>query len=493
MLYELLIQSASSFSERPALVEGDRALNYLELLEVVEATKQHLRDGGLGPGETVVIQVPNSIECVAGLFALGGLGATILLLDSSLKAEEVDRYSKQAGATAILCRSPGAAEQEEGGLSRYAVPSIDSLRAEARKVRRPSQIDRPLYQGGQNLFLLLSSGTMGPPKIVARTAAQTEAALRIFRATLPYSEADRVLAVLPFFHSFGLLNVLLSTLGGGAALHMESFSPRRTATTIERERITVLPATPFMFRILAETDFRLVPDCFSLRLAVSAGSALSSAVAGRFREKFGIAITQSYGTTETGPVALAQPHEQVDEAGWVGTPYVGVTVEIRGPGGNPVRTGSQGEIRVKSAANCSGYLHNPAANAATFQEGFVLTGDLGHRNEAGHLFILGRRKPMLDIAGKKVSPTEVEACLRNHPAVADVLVAGARTPDGNERVKALVVPAGEVTALELQEFCGRTLADFKVPREITFVENLSHGPMGKAPGSDSDRTGGDIP
>jgi acyl-coenzyme A synthetase/AMP-(fatty) acid ligase len=114
-----------------------------------------------------------------------------------------------------------------------------------------------------------------------------------------------------------------------------------------------------------------------------------------------------------------------------------------------------------------------------FKGGRVFTGDVGRIDEAGHLFILGRARPMLNVAGKKVSPAEVEACLRTHPRVAEVLVVGAEAARADQKVQAFVVPAGSVTAQELTDFCRQRLADFKVPRQIVFVEDLSRGAMGK--------------
>lgn len=300
---------------------------------------------------------------------------------------------------------------------------------------------------------------------------------------LPYSENDRVLAVLPFSHSFGLFNVLLASLAAGATLHIAPFSPRETAATIERARITVLPAGPFMFRMLSETEFRTVPDFSSVRLAVSTGSALSPAVALRFREKFGIGLAQCYGATEAGPIAVARPEERVDRPGWVGTPCAGVAVEIWDPAGKRLGLCEEGEVAVKSAAATCCYIGDAEASEDVFRNGYVLTGDMGCMDEAGRLFVLGRKRPMLNVAGKKVAPYEVEACLRMHPSVADVTVVGAATADGDERVKAFVVPAGEVTSVELQEFCGKRLADFKVPRQVVFVNSLSRGHMGKPPTS----------
>ena len=476
MMYELLARTASSFTDRPAVSEGGRALAYSGLLNVVDALSRHLGDLGLGPGQTVAVQMPNSIECIAALLALSRLGAVILPLDSSLKHEEVERYCRRAEAGALLRGSGEPGRTPEGGLRVFPLPPAEALSQWAHSAARQPETSSPApHRGDQNLVLLLSSGTTGIPKIVPKSVAQGEAELRLLGPALRYSTEDRVLAVLPFCHSFGLFNVMLAAMAGGACLYVEPFAPRSAAATIEAARITVLPATPFMFHILSETNFRSRPDFSSVRLAVSAGSALSPAVAGRFQEKFGVAIAQSYGMTETGPVCLGR-------AGSVGRPYPGVMVEIWDPEGHPVADGASGEIAVKSPANSFSYLGDPEADAATFQRGYVLTGDIGYRNEAGDLFIQGRRKPMLHVAGKKVSPAEVEACLRSHPRVADVLVVGVKTPDGvSDSIKALVLPAGDVTMLELQEFCGKRLAAFKVPREIVLVKNVSGGALKKRP------------
>ena len=163
----------------------------------------------------------------------------------------------------------------------------------------------------------------------------------------------------------------------------------------------------------------------------------------------------------------------------VGKPYVGVDVAIRDSAGRPVEAGAPGEVAVRSPAGASGYLRDPETSRAVFRDGLVFTGDVGRQSAEGDLFVLGRSRPMLSVAGKKVSPAEVEACLREHPAVADAVVAGEPTPDGGERIVADVETTAAVTAIELQEHCGRHLASFKVPRRIRLVPSLRRGALGK--------------
>jgi long-chain acyl-CoA synthetase len=240
-----------------------------------------------------------------------------------------------------------------------------------------------------------------------------------------------------------------------------------------------------MFRMLTETPSAKPPDGSSLRLVISAGSALPLAVASGFRARFGIGIHQSYGTTETGPAALGDPRFNSNEGGCIGKPYAGVHFEFhplaqddshRSP--SPQERSSLA-IAVRSPANAVGYLNDPEVSATVFRSGAVFTGDVGYRNLEGDIFVLGRDRPMLNVAGKKVAPAEVEACLRTHPCVADVAIIGIPAPGGDQKIKAVIVKNGPVTDLEIRQFCAERLADFKIPREISFEENLSRGPMGK--------------
>jgi long-chain acyl-CoA synthetase len=478
MVLQWLSRAARSWPDKPALVQGGRVVTYRQWLQAADALARQLLDGGLGPGRTVATQMGNSIECAIALAAVTRTGASNLVLDPALKAVEVSRYCQRTGASAVLWPSAAAGGMPSLGLPLFAVPAFETLLPEARGSQAALLADAP-PASDWNVFLLLSSGTSGPPKIVPKTAAQAEAAVQVFRGTLPYRDTDRVLGVLPFFHSFGLFNVLLASMAAGATLVLERFSPRETADAVERHSITVLPVTPLMLRLLCETEFHARPDFSSVRLAVSAGSALSQGVVRGMREKFGVGIAQSYGTTESGPIALARPEHPIDKPGWVGTLYAGLTVEIRDPSRAPLGPNRQGEIAVKSPANASGYLDGPEASAEAFRGEWVLTGDVGYKDDAGHLYALGRKRRMVNVAGKKVSPAEVEACLRSHPSVGEALVFGEPTSNGTERVKAMVVLTGQASERQIQEYCAARLADFKIPRQIVFVEDLAGGPMGK--------------
>ena len=452
LLWDSLARSADSSPDKPALVEEGLALTYADLLHVTAAMAAFLRRQGLRPADTVAIQVPHSVDWVVSLFGVMRVGARVLVLDGGLKPQEVADSCAKAGASLLLTGQGGQDVPLRGGARRLPVPTARALRAEA-----------PLSggvegTGAQTGFLILSSGTTGPPKLVHRPGPAMEATARLNLARLGYGPDDRTLAVLPFCHAFGLGNVLLASMAGGGTLVVAPFSPRQTTAMVEKERITVLLATPFMFRMLAETAFQRRPDFSSVRLAASVGSALSPAIAAGFKESFGVGIWQSYGATEAGPVALGCP-EEGQVAGCVGKPFTGVEVLIRDAEGRPLGPGQSGEIVVRSACSSCCYLGDPEASAGKFQDGYVLTGDIGHLDEAGRLFVTGRAKPMVNVGGKKVSPSEVETCLRSHPRVAEALVVAGKGAEGTEWVKALVSTArkgdGHRVARALRGTAGR--------------------------------------
>lgn len=474
--FERLNALAIQNPQQAAMAEEGLRTSYGELADAIRGMDPWLRERGLAPGATVGLQDANSVAMAVTLLGCAAAGMRILLLDSSLKPAEAHEHLKRAGAAALLasgCPLPPGAD-----IPALAAPSLDTLRTLAAAL--PREVLAAAGSAANNgAFLLLSSGTTGLPKIVVRTAAQAEAAVSIFAAGLPLHAGDRVLGVLPLCHSFGLLYMLLTTLNAGASLHFQSFSPRATARAVAADGITVMPATPFMFRLLAQTEFSAPPDFSAVRMAISAGSALPRSVARQFRTAFGVDIIQSYGSTESGPIAFGTMGDETAEPGRVGRPYPGVLIGFSGQGAPAAADVAGQPVTAESPAAAEGYLNNPEATAAVFERRTVRTGDLGRLAADGSLIILGRERPMLNVAGKKVAPAEVEACLRLHPRVHDVLVTGEATEDGAQKIVAMIVPSGAVTAMELREHVTQRLAHYKAPREIRFLENLSSGPMGK--------------
>jgi long-chain acyl-CoA synthetase len=253
---------------------------------------------------------------------------------------------------------------------------------------------------------------------------------------------------------------------------------RKAMELIERERATIFPGVPFNFRLMAEAPTGA--DLSSLRLCFSAGTALPRKSFEAFGERFGVLVRQLYGSTETGPITANMSDDPVSSFESVGAPVQGVSVSVVDDDGNAVPPGEIGEVTVASPAASNGYAGADAASQAAFRDGSYFTGDLGRLDEDGLLYLEGRKKLLIEVGGYKIDPIEVQDVLAAHPAVGETIVVGvAGDVEGEEVVKAVVVPASDCDEAELIAFCRERLANFKVPRTVEFRDEIPTSPLGK--------------
>jgi acyl-CoA synthetase (AMP-forming)/AMP-acid ligase II len=373
---------------------------------------------------------------------------------------------------------------------------------------------------------LPSSGSTGAPKLVLKSAAQIRAAMEIFARSVALDSSDRVMALVPFEHTYGFVCVLLGTLARGGAIVLpaagdprETPHPRAILETIRRNEATLFPASAQFFDLLVRfekaSDAEGAAARLPLRAAISVGSALARRVHAAFTEAFDVPLWQSYGASEAGPVCLNTTGVADGELLALGAPCEGVEVSIRASGGapreevggpyecadsggsairaeddrddeaddrGPCADGEEGEIVVRSPAVGIGYagahgVVDRVGESRIASGGVFFTGDLGRR-EHGTIFFSGRRKLFISVSGRKVDPYEVEEVLRAHPRVADAAVT-AHASAGHEVVKAIVVPRGPLDPVDAIDHCARWLAAHKVPRVIELREALPRNELGK--------------
>src|ERR687891_183554 len=275
-------------------------------------------------------------------------------------------------------------------------------------------------------------------------------------------ESDVVLLALPLFHIFGLNATLgLVLREGGTAVLVERFDPRATLDLVARHRVTVLPGAPQMFQAWLTVFGQ--PDLSSVRLAVSGAAALPAAVLEAFRDRFGITIWEGYGLTETSPAVTTTALGGEARPGSIGLPLPGVEVRLVDEHGAEVGEG------------------DPDDTAATFRDGWLLTGDVAYRDDDGYLHIVDRTSDVIVVSGFNVFPREVEEAIALHPKVAECVVLGVQDERTGEAIRALVVPrSGEtLTEEEVLDRCRDALARFKWPRYIEVVHELPRNVTGK--------------
>lgn len=246
----------------------------------------------------------------------------------------------------------------------------------------------------------------------------------------------------------------------------------------EADRVTIVPGSPFMFKVLAETNMDNEPDLRSIRLCFTAGAPLAHDVFDACRERFGIAIRQLYGTTETGAASI-NLSDDID-ATWdsVGAPLAGIEIGVFDENGQPLPPEHEGALGILSPAMFDGH-ENDELNATVLQAGRFFAGDRGKLDAEGRVYITGRDTLFINLAGNKVDPAEVETLLSLHPKVVESVVLGVKQRGANEVVKAVVVASEPCEAGELLEFCRDRIADFKLPRIIEFRDEIPRNPLGK--------------
>lgn len=505
MLIQALARTARAFPERTAIVYRSSRLSYSEFYGQVRALMGGLQRVGL-PGEArgrcVAIVLPNCPELILSFHAVAGVGAVALLLNPSSKEPELVRFLRESRAELLMtdlrhaARCARAISQVDPGIRLLVTEGAFASAmpwGELLAGGPPAEEREPPEQEGTVLYQL-SSGSTGLPKRVARTQRNLLAEASSLTATAGITSADTLLCVTPLFHAYAFGNCLLAAPFVGATLVV--LEPRWLEETqaevslvsrvpellglIQRERVTTLPAVPYLWSALAEASPELEVDVSSLRLCFSAGTSLPESVAARFRARFGISIRQQYGCTEAGAVALDGSPDPSLHPGSTGHPIRGVTLRVVNEAGEPLPAGQIGEIWFTSPAMTAGYEGVPASvNEALFPGGGFQTGDLGMLGADGSLTLTGRKRRFIPTAGHKVDPVELEELLAQHPAVAEVAVVGVPEPSGEEWVKAVIVPRAPCGEGELRAFCQERLADFKLPRIIEFRERLPRSPLGK--------------
>ena len=325
-----------------------------------------------------------------------------------------------------------------------------------------------------------TSGTTGIPKCIVRSHRNLFCEATNFNETTGISADDRILCTVPLFHSHGFGNAFLAAMYAGATLVlMEEFNRAAVAEAIVWERISVIPAVPLMFELLAQGGLKGHRRETCLRLAFSAGARLPAKVAREFKDGFNIYVRQLYGTTEVGAAAMNMDTDAFETLESVGLPLQNVRIDILCESGESAQPGESGEITIQSAAMALGYQRQPELTSQRFRQGSFWPGDFGRKDDRGFLYLEGRTDWLVLPSGRKVDLFEVEDIISTFTKVQEVAVVGIRGYQGDYMLKAVVVPREACNEQEIIDHCRERMSDFKVPRRVEFVGQLPRNAMGK--------------
>ncbi|MFJ8085745.1 long-chain fatty acid--CoA ligase [Streptomyces sp. NPDC096205] len=481
-LAEFLVATAGRQPERPALRFGGQVISYAELDEASARAAALLRAEGVRPGDRVALMLPNVPQFVVLYYGVLRAGGIVVPLNPLLKARETAYHLTDSGAALLWewHQAPGEGAQgaADAGVRHIAVEP----EAFAGMLAGHEPLTEVAATAGDDVAVLLyTSGTTGRPKGAALTHAglrhNTEVNMTYVQEMTP---EDVVVGCLPLFHIFGQICTMSVALSSGASLTLiPRFDPQTVLEAIERDRATVFEGVPTMYAALLQHPSEA--DVSTLRMCISGGASLPVEILHGFEQRFGCAVLEGFGMSETSPVVTFNHPDRPRKAGSIGTPIKDVEVRLLDEQGKDVAPGEIGELAVRGPNVMKGYWNRPEETAATIQDGWLRSGDLARRDEDGYLYIVDRKKDMIIRGGYNVYPREIEEVLHEHPAVGLAAVVGVAHPHLGEEIAAAVVlrPGAQATPDELREFVKERVAAYKYPREVWLVDKLPTGPSGK--------------
>lgn len=506
-LAHIVTQNARRLPGHPAFIWGERVLSWAEIDAQVSALAAGLRKRGLGKGDRILVHSKNCDAMFVSMFAAFRLGAVWVPTNFRLLPDEVAYLSTSSGAKAFLCHgdfpdnaaavaaaSPapdftwriGADTARPGDFGEDDVAAVIARHLGERVADEAVEHDDPCW-------FFFTSGTTGRSKAAVLTHGQMGFVITNHLCDLvpDTTEKDASLVVAPLSHGAGVHQLMLSARGATTILlPSERFDVDEAFRLIAKHRVTSLFTVPTILKMLVEHPAVGAHDHSSLRYVIYAGAPMYREDQKAALAKLGPVLVQYFGLGEvTGNITVlpTRLHSAEDgpeaRIGSCGYERTGMQVEIQDDDGHPVAANVQGEICVIGPAVFAGYYDNPEANAKSFRNGWFRTGDLGHMDEQGFVYITGRASDMYISGGSNIYPREIEEKILTHPAIAEVAVVGVPDPVWGETGVAVCVarPGASASEAEIADFLSAKIARYKMPKRFLFWEALPKSGYGKVP------------
>lgn len=497
-IHDAVLARAAEFGDEPALVDGTdgTTLTYTQLDAFHRRIAAGLADAGVRKGDVLALHSPNTVAFPLAFYAATRAGASVTTVHPLATPEEFAKQLRDSEARWIVTLSPllaaaRRAAELAGGVEEIFVcdsaPGHRSLADMLGSTAHEPVVD--IDPVTDVAALPYSSGTTGTPKGVMLTHRQIATNLAQLEPAVPTGPGDRILAVLPFFHIYGLTALMNAPLRQGAAVVvLPRFDLETFLAAIENHRITGLYVAPPIVLALAKHPAVAHYDLSSLKYIISAAAPLDANLAAACSQRLGLPpVGQAYGMTELSPGTHVVPVMDMPTAppGTVGKLIAGTemrVVSLDDPD-KDLGIGEAGELLIRGPQVMKGYLGRPDETAAMIDpDGWLHTGDVGYVDDGGWLFVVDRVKELIKYKGFQVAPAELEALLLTHPGIADAAVVGEYNDDNNEVPHAYVVR--QQTALDLSQsevlmYVAERVAPYKRVRVVTFIDTVPRAASGK--------------
>jgi acyl-CoA synthetase (AMP-forming)/AMP-acid ligase II len=471
--------------ERTMVVDEDGTVSFAEMHRRSNALAHALADEGVKPGDGIAIMCRNHRRFIDATLAVSKLGAHGLYMNTAFSGPQLVGVVEREEPAALIYDEEFAEllEEASGGMQAFVGwredgSSGDTTIDELIEGAADDDLDPPEESAR---FVILTSGTTGTPKGAQRGAPDSLAPLAAMFSRIPLKAEETTVIAAPLFHSWGFAHFMLGLSLNSTYVLQRKFDPEGTLQAVQDNQASALVVVPVMMqRILQLSEETLASyDLPTLRVTAASGSALPGPLATKWMDHFGDNLYNLYGSTEVAWATIATPEDLRDAPGTAGLPPRGTVVKIVDPDGeSELGAGETGRVFVGNDMAFEGYTGGGSKDE---YRGLLSSGDVGHFDEHGRLFIDGRDDEMIVSGGENVFPREVEDLLAGHDAVKEVAVIGVDDEEFGQRLKAFVVLGehGSVEEDELKGYVKQNLARYKVPRDVEFLDSLPRNATGK--------------
>jgi acyl-CoA synthetase (AMP-forming)/AMP-acid ligase II len=479
--------NAARFPDETAIIDELGTLTFRQEHERTNALAHALRADGIGPGDGVGIMCRNHRGFVDAYVALSKLGANALFLNTAFSGPQLADVAEREEPKALIYDHEFADLIKDAGKRRKRYigwhDPEDGKTKDARiedLIAGGDTTDLAPPEEGPGKAVILTSGTTGTPKGASRSQPKSLDPAAALLAMIPLKAREKTMVAAPMFHSWGFVHFTLGMALSSTIVLRRKFDPEATLSLTAQHECTALVVVPVMMQRILELDDEVMEryDLSKLRVVPVSGSALPGPLATQWMDHFGENLYNLYGSTEVAWATIATPADLRKAPGTAGRPPYGTVVKLYDEDGKPVAPGGTGRIFVGNDMQFEGYTGGGDKDTI---DGLMSSGDVGHFDDDGLLFVDGRDDDMIVSGGENVFPAEVEDLLAGHEAVAEVAVFGVDDEEFGQRLKAVVVKreGASLSEDDVKAHVKSNLAGYKVPRDVQFVDELPRTSTGK--------------
>lgn len=489
LIGEIISQTARIKGDKIAARLEEKSITYNELEKTSNQLAHGLIELGINPADMVSIMLPNSIEFLISYLGVIKSGSTMVPLNTSFKKPAVEYILNNSEAKIIITSQKFLALINECDLKYLdqiilvdGEKSSDYLLLSELEGTKSSLPELQNVDQEFTAACLYTSGTTAKPKGAMLTHHNLIFDTKKAIEHLKVDDSDNYICVLPMFHAFAeTVCILMPLFLGAEIVIVDKFLPEKVLKTIQAKNVTFFAGVPTMYSALLNVRNKEDYDLSHLNLCISGGAAMPEQIRQDFEKTFKVKILEGNGPTEASPVAYVNPVDGVRKAGSVGLPIPETKVKIVDDNDNELKIGEIGEIIIQGEHIMKGYFKKPEQTEKTLRGGWLHTGDLGRMDEDGYVYIVDRKKDMINVGGMNVYPREIEEQLYKHPKVKEAAVVATKDELRGEIPKAVIVLKEDekATDREIKKYCLKYFANYKIPKLVDFIDELPKNATGK--------------